>query len=105
MRTTIFEVTAVIPGPCADGRNTTGMWGHEHHYHATRETAEAACGRLRGGGYRSCHDQPEYDVAARTRDDFSTDPFGEQEWRAACREAGVDPREPATVDEQARAHD
>jgi hypothetical protein len=104
MRATIFEVTAVIPSLCADGRNTVGMWGHERHYHATRESAEAACGRLRAGGYQNCHDTPEYDVAERTRADFPADLFGEQEWRAACREAGVDPRESASVDGQVRAH-
>jgi hypothetical protein len=91
MTMTLFIVTARVPILCNDGRDPAIFWGHEAQYHATRETAEAACGRLRASGGYGCNPPPEYDVAEFTRADFAPDPFGEEEWRTACRQAGVDP--------------
>ena len=56
------------------------------------ETAKATCGRLRESGGYGCNPPPEYGIAEVTRADFASDSFGEEEWRTACREAGVDPQ-------------
>lgn len=88
---TIFEISAEIAPACVDGRNPGGVWGHERQYHAVRATAEAARDRLRGGGYWGCSVAPAYAIVERTRETFGLDAIGEQEWRHACRQAGVDP--------------
>jgi hypothetical protein len=88
---TLYEVAATIGCQCLDGRSNHGAWGHEKQYHATRASAESATARLRGGGYWGCPEPPTYEVVERTRDDFPGDGLGEQEWRRACRQAGVSP--------------
>ena len=92
MAMTLFRVTARVPIPCNDGRDPAVFWGHETQYHATRETAMATCGRLRDSPGHGCDPPPDYSVAEVTRADFAFDPFGEEEWRTACRQAGVDPQ-------------
>jgi hypothetical protein len=91
----IYEVMARIAGICVDGRSSRGAWGSEKQFHASRESAEAAMARLRAGEYFGCPVPPTYEVVERTRDDFPGDNLGEQEWRHACRQAGVDPAEAA----------
>jgi hypothetical protein len=91
MATKIYEVAASIAGTCVDGRDFSGVWGHEKQYHPSRESAERACERLRNGGYWGCSDPPTYWIEELTRAQFSPDAIGEQEWRRACRQAGVDP--------------
>lgn len=90
MRTEIYTVTARLAAWCNDGRSTEFLWGHERQYHATRESAELACQRLRDHGSK-CAEPERYGVEVRTRLDYTRDLFGEQEWRAACHQAGVDP--------------
>jgi hypothetical protein len=88
---TLYEVAAFLGCQCLDGRSNHGAWGHEKQYHASRESAEVAMARLRGGGYWGCPEPPTYEVVERTRGDFPGDTLGEQEWRRACRQAGVSP--------------
>jgi hypothetical protein len=89
----IYEIAARIGGECLDGRSNHGAWGHERQFHATSESAEGAVERLRGGGHWGCSEAPTYDIVERTRADFSDDDIGEQEWRRACRQAGISPAE------------
>jgi hypothetical protein len=91
MSATIYEVACTIPSACVDGRSMVGLWGHEHHFHGDRLSADLACARLRAGGYWGCTEPPSYEVLSRSRTDYPSDFLGEAEWRAACREAGVDP--------------
>jgi hypothetical protein len=90
----LYEIAASIGGQCLDGRSNDGAWGHEKQYHATRESAEEAAARLRHGGHWGCPEAPIYDIVERTRDDYSDDAFGEQEWRRAYRQAGISPADP-----------
>jgi hypothetical protein len=87
----LYEIAAYIGGQCLDGRSNDGAWGHERQYHATRESAEEAVARLRHGGHWGCPEAPTYDIVERTRADYSNDALGEQEWRRACRQAGISP--------------
>ena len=89
MATTIYEVSASLAGVCVDGRSLRGVWGNEKQFHPDRASAEAASTRLRGGGYWGCPVPPTYEVVEVTRDQFAADDLGEQEWRSACRQAGV----------------
>jgi hypothetical protein len=89
----LYEIAANIGGACLDGRSNHGAWGHERQFHATRESAEAAVARLRDGGHWGCSEAPSYDIVERTRADYSEDAIGEQEWRRACRQAGISPVE------------
>ncbi len=57
----------------------------------TRESAEEAAARLRDGGHWGCSEAPTYAIGERTRADYSNDAIGEQEWRRACRQAGISP--------------
>ena len=91
MATTIFEITARVPTQCNDGRNPAAFWGHETQYHAVRTTAESALRRLQDGGAYGCDPPLEYAVVEVTRADFPPDEFGTDEWKRACRQAGVDP--------------
>ena len=91
MSTTLFTITARIPAIWNDGRDPAIFWGDEAQYHAMREAAEAACGRLRAGGAYGVHQLPEYGVLAVTRADLSVDDLGDDEWNKACHQAGVDP--------------
>jgi hypothetical protein len=90
---TLFEIAARIGDECLDGRSNHGAWGHEHQFHATRDSAERAVARLRDGGHWGCSQAPSYDIVERTRADYSDDAIGEQEWRRACHQAGVSPVE------------
>ncbi len=90
---TLYEIAAWIGDECLDGRSNDGAWGYEHQFHATRESAERAVARLRGGGHWGCAEAPSYEVVERTRADFPDDPIGDQEWRRACRQAGISPAE------------
>ena len=87
--TTLYEIAAQIGSECVDGRSNHGAWGHERQFHATRELAEEAVARLRDGGHWGCSVVPTYSIVERTRADYSNDAFGEQEWRRACRQAGI----------------
>jgi hypothetical protein len=89
MNTTIYEVACYMDGDDFDGRTTAGLWGHEHQFHATHELAEAAVHRLRKRAAAE-KDSVRYEVEARVRADFPSDPIGDQEWKRACRQAGVD---------------
>ena len=89
----LYEIAARIGDGCLDGRSNHGAWGYEQQFHATRESAEAAVARLREGGHWGCSETPTYDVVERTRADYSDDDIGEQEWRRACRQAGISPAE------------
>ena len=91
MATRIYEVAASMSGHCLDGRDFSGVWGLEKQFHPNRESAELACRRLQAGGGWGCAELPTYSVEERTRADYPPDPLGEQEWRHACRQAGVDP--------------
>ncbi len=86
---TIYEVAAFLGGDCMDGRSYDGAWGQERQFHASRESAEAAAQRLRGGGWWGCPEPPTYEVIEKARFDFPDDPIGEQEWRRALRQAGT----------------
>ena len=88
--TTIYEVSAFLPDECADGRSLRGVWGDEKQFHPDRDSAEAALKRLSAGGSWGCPVPPTYEVEVVTRDRFPSDSIGEQEWRSACRQAGVD---------------
>jgi hypothetical protein len=81
MTVTIYIVTS--------RRDPAVFWGHEKQSHATRESAEAACHRLNAKGGCGRDEPPEYEVEEWTRANFTRDEFGEEEWEAACREAGV----------------
>jgi hypothetical protein len=87
----LYEVAAYIGYECLDGRSNHGAWGHERQFHATRESAEGAVARLRDGGHWGCREAPNYDIVERTRADYPNDAIGEQEWRRACRQAGISP--------------
>jgi hypothetical protein len=89
----LYEIAAHIGGECIDGRNNSGAWGYERQFHANRELAEEAVARLRGGGHWGCPTAPTYDIVERTRADYEKNEIGEQEWRRACRQAGVAPNE------------
>jgi hypothetical protein len=89
MSVIIFEISASMSGVCMDGRNYEGIWGHEKQFHATRESAEAACLRLRNGGYWGCPEPPTYSVVERIRENYPADELGEQEWRHALKQAGI----------------
>jgi hypothetical protein len=89
----LYEIAARIGDECLDGRSNHGAWGYERQFHATRESAEAAVARLRDGGHWGCSAAPTYDIGERTRSDYSDDDIGEQEWRRACRQAGIAPAE------------
>jgi hypothetical protein len=86
----IYEVSATLANSFMDGRNTASVWGHERQFHPTRAEAEAACDRLQHAQWGRVH-PPHYEVLERTRDQFPTDIFGEEEWRRACHQAGIDP--------------
>ena len=88
---TLHEIAAYIGSKCLDGRNNRGAWGHERQFHATRGSAEEAIARLRDGGHWGCAEAPTYEVIERARADYSDDAIGEQEWRRACRQAGISP--------------
>jgi len=90
MATTFYEVSAFLADSCADGRSLRGVWGNEKKFHPDRDSAAAALDRLKAGGYWGCPVPPTYEIAEVTRDRFAADNLGEQEWRSACREAGVD---------------
>ena len=94
---TLYEVAAYIGCVCLDGRSNHGAWGHERQFHATRESAEGAIARLRNGGHWGCPEAPTYDIVERTRADYSNDAIGEQEWRRACRQAGISPARIGTL--------
>jgi hypothetical protein len=81
MTETIYIVTS--------RRDPAVFWGLEKQAHATRESAEAACHRLNAKGGCGRDDPPEYEVEEWTRANFTCYVFGEEEWEAACREAGV----------------
>jgi hypothetical protein len=85
----LYEITAYIGSECLDGRSNHGAWGDEMQFHATRESAEGAVLRLRNGGHWGCSQAPLYAIVERTRADYSDDAIGEQEWRRACRQAGI----------------
>ncbi len=86
---TIYEVMAYIANVCIDGRSNHGAWGHQKQFHTTRESAESACRILRAGDNWGCQEPPRYEVVERTRQDFPGDDMGEQEWRRACKQAGL----------------
>jgi hypothetical protein len=87
----LYEIAARIGEHCLDGRSNHGAWGLEHQFHATRESADQAVERLRDGGHYGCSEAPTYEVIERGRADYPDDPIGEQEWRRACRQAGISP--------------
>jgi hypothetical protein len=89
----LFEIAAYIGAECVDGRSNHGAWGHEKQFHATRESAEEGVARLHVGGQWGCSQVPTYSIVERTRADYSNDGIGEQEWRRACRQAGISPAE------------
>jgi hypothetical protein len=90
MGLTLYEVVCRVPMSQNDGRNTAQNWGHEHRFHATRESAERSSERLQThGGYGQSG--AEFWVEERDRESFSNDVFGLAEWKQACREAGVRP--------------
>jgi hypothetical protein len=89
----LYEIAAKIGSECVDGRSNHGAWGYETQFHATRESAEGAVARLRDGGHWGCAEAPTYAIVERTRADYSNDAIGEQEWRRACRQAGISPAE------------
>ena len=89
----LYEIAAYIGSECLDGRSNHGAWGYERQFHATRESAEEAVARLRDGGHWGCSAAPTYAIDERTRADYSNDDIGEQEWRRACRQAGISPAE------------
>jgi hypothetical protein len=89
----LYEIAAYIGSECIDGRSNQGAWGHERQFHATRESAEVAVARLRDGGHWGCAKAPTYAIVERTRADYSNDAISEQEWRRACRQAGIPPDE------------
>lgn len=91
MAVTIFAVTTHIPDGCNDGRDAAVFWGHEKQYHASRESAEAACRRLQEAHGIGCDDPPGYAVEELSRAGFESGPIGDHEWRVACKQAGVDP--------------
>ena len=91
--TTLYEIAAFIGAACLDGRSNHGAWGNESQFHATSESAEGAVARLSDGGHWGCSQSPTYAIVERTRADFSDDAIGEQEWRRACRQAGISPAE------------
>jgi hypothetical protein len=90
---TLFEISAYIGSECVDGRSNHGAWGRERQFHATRESAEEAVSRLRDGGHWGCSVAPTYTIVVRTRADYSENAIGQQEWRQACRQAGISPAE------------
>jgi hypothetical protein len=92
MATTLFMITARIPAIWNDGRDPCVFWGEEAQFHAIRETAEAACRRLRAGGAYGVRKLPEYGVSEVTRADFTGDCLGADEWSHACHQAGIDPK-------------
>ena len=89
--TRLYEIAAYIGSACVDGRNNHGAWGNEKQFHATGESAEGAVARRRDGGHWGCSQAPTYDIVERTRADYSTNVIDEQEWRRACRQAGISP--------------
>jgi hypothetical protein len=89
MTATIYVVTS--------RRGPAVFWGHEKQSHATRASAEAASQRLDARGGYGREEPPEYEVEEWTRANFACDEFGEEEWEAACREAGVDPETGAVL--------
>ena len=91
MATTIYEVSAYLAGVCVDGRSLRGVWGNEKQFHPDRAAADSALARLSAGGYWGCPVAPTYEVQEVTRERYPGDDLGEQEWRTACRQAGVDP--------------
>jgi hypothetical protein len=97
MTTVIYMVTAQLPASWNDGRSTEFLWGHERQYHASLDSAEAACNRLRAGSGSGLPEPAAYGVKERTRSDYPADFFGEEEWRAACYQAGIDPSNGAVV--------
>jgi hypothetical protein len=88
---TLFTITVRIPSVHNDGRDPAIFWGHEVQFYTVRKTAEFACRRLQAWAALSPGQHPEYEVAEITRADFPHDEFGAEEWRHACRQAGVDP--------------
>jgi hypothetical protein len=58
-------------------------------FHATIQSAELAAARLRDGGSWGCPSPPTYSIVERTRADYSDDDIGQQEWRRACKQAGI----------------
>ena len=91
MTTVIYMVTAHLPASWNDGRSTEFLWGHERQFHASHDSAEAACNRLRSGSGSGLPEAAAYGVKTRTRHDYPADFFGDEEWRAACYQAGIDP--------------
>ena len=89
----LFEIAVHIGSECLDGRSNHGAWGEERQFHASRESAEEAAARLRDGGHWGCSDAPTYTIIERTQADYSSDAIGQQEWRRACRQAGISPAE------------
>jgi hypothetical protein len=87
----LYEIAAYIGSECVDGRSNHGAWGHERQFHATRKSADEGVARLRDGGHWGCSVVPTYSIVERTRADYSNDAIGEQEWRRACRQAGISP--------------
>ena len=88
MSVTLFEVVCRVPTSQNDGRNTAPNWGHEHRFHATRDSADRSCKRLQAhGSYGQAG--AEFWVEERHREYLSNDTFGLAEWKHACREAGV----------------
>jgi hypothetical protein len=89
----LYEIAAYIGSECVDGRSNHGAWGYERQFHATRESAEEAVARLRDGGHWGCSQAPTYTIVERTRADYGNNAVEEQEWRRACRQAGISPAE------------
>ena len=86
---TLYEIAAFIGRDCLDGRSYAGAWGQEMQFHATLPSAEAAVARLRKGGSWGCPEPPTYDIVERTQADYADDDIGQQEWRRACKQAGI----------------
>jgi hypothetical protein len=87
----LYEVACFVESHDLDGQTTAGLWGYEKQFHPTHESADAACKRLRERAAK--HGDPvRYEVHERRREDFSSDNIGDQEWRRACRQAGIDPK-------------
>ena len=89
----LYEIAAYIGSDCVDGRSNHGAWGYEKQFHATRESAEEAVARLRDGGHWGCSQAPTYTIVERTRADYANNAVEQQEWRRACRQAGISPEE------------
>ena len=86
----LYEIAATIEASASTAGATTAPGAMRG------STTDARVGQRSGGAAAPRRSlglpkAPAYDIVERTRPDYSNDDLGEQEWRRACRQAGISP--------------